>query len=452
MLRSSASTVGSLFDLIKSTPSHQENYDHAARKIRSGAPSLVSKSPGSIASFNSSSRYQPSSCSTYSASAPAAPCSSPQIFKRQYIHQAIRLVDDALTEQDKGSCCDESYALDCYLGSLEYLLSAISSETSLNRQIGSADRQAMVHAKLNSLLRKTEEFSSLRDSQEDLLAPKGSPNGWWNGILKRPALSKERSVNIGPAFSSAPTDLATQCSCGRKVLVKIPDGMLSNSQQVAEPPEAHKVGVKNDKYLIIRLYEFTVAIVFTTTCFIKATVIPHLMTFLLTSFLSTIVYLEKRFQIVNLLLGMAIGVIKILLKIFQDYHFNQQLGNLASWLISHLVKVALAFVKREDLTHLTQLFDLGTYAHEPSNPREGNDGIKRTGSDSTIVHNFFGAQAPAAYQPSLRVTGGSSSSSSRFSTLSKSTYPFDQAKPSGSNPLRNGTSNGLYCRANSYRF
>jgi hypothetical protein len=40
------------------------------------------------------------------------PASGParNIFKKQYIHQAIRLVDDALMEQDKGACCDESFA------------------------------------------------------------------------------------------------------------------------------------------------------------------------------------------------------------------------------------------------------------------------------------------------------------------------------------------------------
>jgi hypothetical protein len=116
MFSTPTSKAGSLFDLMRSSPSpapsssYQECHDHSSRTARSGAPSLQSKSPASIASFNSGSRYQPSSCSTYSASALPGSGLSRNIFKKQYIHQAIRLVDDALMEQEKGSSCDESYA------------------------------------------------------------------------------------------------------------------------------------------------------------------------------------------------------------------------------------------------------------------------------------------------------------------------------------------------------
>lgn len=116
MLSTPTSKTAALFDRIRSTSStpsssyNQECHDNIIRTARSGAPSLQSKSPPSIASFNSGSRYQTSSCSTYSASAAPGAGPSRNIFKKQYIHQAIRLVDDALMEQDKGPCCDESYA------------------------------------------------------------------------------------------------------------------------------------------------------------------------------------------------------------------------------------------------------------------------------------------------------------------------------------------------------
>ncbi|WAQ88816.1 hypothetical protein PtA15_10A236 [Puccinia triticina] len=416
---------GTLFDLIRSSPSttsssYQDSQENSTRLTRSGAPSLLSRSPPSIASFNSASRYQPSSCSTYSAS--ALPGSGPprEIFKKQYIHQAIRLVDDALMEQDKGSCCDESFALDCYLASLEYLLSAFPMESNFDRQIGSVDRQAIVHAKLVNLIRRTEEFSGASPHEQEP-GPRSAESrraGWWKGVWGR-AGSGKAGCESSPAYVSAPSELAAQCSCGRKVLVKIPDWLLSGTPTPEPFHQPEKAPARRG--YIAQLWAWLLAGIWWAIGMINGVVIPYLVTSSIRTSIALVIYIEKKFQIVNILLRLVITTIRVLVKISQDYHLNQQIGDLFSWIISHLVKIALAFVKQGDLENLNQLFDANPSHHTDCRPPDHPP--KPTGDSQYRVENLLKSHS----QPSqIFVDRGGSSSSSRFSLKSDSTYQLNR--------------------------
>ncbi|KAI7944777.1 hypothetical protein MJO28_010472 [Puccinia striiformis f. sp. tritici] len=427
MFSTPTSKAGTLFDLIRSSPttassSYQESHENLTKVARSGAPSLQSKSPPSIASFNSGSRYQPSTCSTYSASALAGSGPSRNIFKKQYVHQAIRLVDDALMEQDKGACCDDSYALDCYLASLEYLLSALPMEANLDRQIGSVERQAIVHAKLVNLIRRTEEFSCLNQEHQDSdLTSTEPPIGWWNGVWKRAGSGKARVEPNSPTLVAVPSELAAQCSCGRKVLVKIPDGLLSSTptQEHFHQPETETTS----RGFLTQIWAWMLAGFLWALGIINGIVIPYLVTNTIKMTVGVVVYLEKRFQIVNFLLMFVINTIKLLVKISQDYQFNQQIGDLFSWLISHLIKIALAFIKQGDLEHLNQLFEVNNPGNH-NDRRPPDDAAKPIVADNNRLANLL--KSPSQPGQTFIDRGTSGSSSSKFSLTSDRTYQVNR--------------------------
>ncbi|PLW40828.1 hypothetical protein PCASD_07354 [Puccinia coronata f. sp. avenae] len=450
MFSTPTSKAGSLFDLMRSSPSpasssYQECHDHSSRTARSGAPSLQSKSPASIASFNSGSRYQPSSCSTYSASALPGSGLSRNIFKKQYIHQAIRLVDDALMEQEKGSSCDESYALDCYLGSLEYLLSAFSAESNLDRQIGSVERQAIVHAKLVSLIRRTEEFSAPHKQEPESYPTATEPsNGWWNGVWGRVAPSKIVSENT-PIFVSAPSELAAQCVCGRKVLVKIPESMLPDTptQEHLQQPEKEA----SSRGLIARLWGWILMGFFWTIGIINGRILPWIATFTIRTAVGVVIYLEKKFQIVNFMLNLVINTIKLLIKISRDYKINQQIGDLLSWIISHLLKFALAFVKQGDLEQLGQLLDVNPANHNHDRRKQDSSKSGAVNNNVRVLENLF---MPQPHPSQTFVERGRSSS--RFSLKSDATYQVNRPDHHYSNWTRAGTSSSSFAlRPDSHR-
>ncbi|KAA1091931.1 hypothetical protein PGT21_011518 [Puccinia graminis f. sp. tritici] len=448
MFGTPTSKAGTLFDLIRSSPStassaYQDSQESATRHARSGAPSLLSKSPPSIASFNSGSRYQPSSCSTYSASALPASGPARNIFKKQYIHQAIRLVDDALMEQDKGSCCDEAFALDCYLASLEYLLSAFPMETNFDRQIGSVDRQAIVHAKLVNLIRRTEEFSGPNPHEQAEPNPSspGPQGGWWNGVWRRAGSGKAR-LESGPAYVSAPSELAAQCSCGRRVLVKIPDWLLASSTPTQEQSNQPQ-NQTTRRGFIATLWAWLLAGILWAIGIINGIVIPYIVTTTIKISVAVVVYLEKKFQIVNLLLKLVINTIKVLVKISQDCQFNQQVGDFVSWIISHLLRIALAFVKQGDLQNLNQLFDIHPSTHtdrpHPDHPKP------------TVDNNRLDNLLKSHSQPTqLFADRGSGSSSSRFSRTSDSTYQVNRPERLVSTWTSGNPSSPFSTKPNSY--
>lgn len=430
MFGTPTSTVSSMFDIIRSPPSvsshsHHKNKESIGVNAASGVLNRPSKSSPSISSFNSSGQYQPSSCSTYSPSTPAVVGSNSDIFKRQYVTQAIRLVDDALMEQEKGSCCDESYAFDCYLASLEYLLSAVSTETNLFRQIGSVDRQEIIHAKLINLIRCTEEFSGSNQEYDSTSTsrPTKSTTGWWNGVLARIDSSKSAQES-SDVFISTPSELAAQCDCGRKILVKIPEYFLPDPL-----PDRHpEISNAERRGFFVGAYIWIFNLIYTAISIINGFILPSLISFFIRTTLAFVVYIEKRFDIVNLILNFFVSMIKLLLKISQDYNFNKQIVDFFSWLISKMVKIALAFVKSDDIKNMNLLFDLSTI----ENNNEDQDFRKNLGDVNARSHSFQRFQPQIIHQSNNKFTGGSTSSSSRFSMKSDSTYQINHKdhKPS----------------------
>jgi len=447
MFGTPTSKTTALFDRIRSTSStpsssYQECHDNVIRTARSGAPSLQSKSPPSIASFNSGSRYQPSSCSTYSASAAPGAGPSRNIFKKQYIHQAIRLVDDALMEQDKGPCCDESYAVDCYLASLEYLLSAFPTGNILDRQIGSVDRQAVVHAKLVNLIRQTEEFSAPTQHDPNLHSTSTEPpSGWLNGVWKRAISSKMRLENT-PTIVSTPSDLVAPCACGRKVVVKIPDSMAFNtpSQVHLQQPQVATAS----RGFIARFLGWILAGIFWVIGIVNGIIIPSIVTFTIRTSVAVVVYLEKRFQIVNFILKLVINAIRLLVKISRDYQFNQHIAELFSWIISHLLKIALAFVKQGDLEQLEQIFDVNPNSHNDCRNQE----LLKPAPENNRLESFLISQS----QPSqLFMDHGTIPSSSRFSLKSDSTYQVNRSDGNFPTWTARASSSSFPLKPDSYR-
>ncbi|KNZ53591.1 uncharacterized protein VP01_3195g4 [Puccinia sorghi] len=432
MLSTPTSKTAALFDRIRSTSStpsssyNQECHDNIIRTARSGAPSLQSKSPPSIASFNSGSRYQTSSCSTYSASAAPGAGPSRNIFKKQYIHQAIRLVDDALMEQDKGPCCDESYAVDCYLASLEYLLSAFPTGNLHDRQMGSGlfDRHAVVHAKLVNLIRQTEEFSAPTQHESNSHSTSTeSPSGWLNGVWQRAISSKMRLENT-PTFVSTPSDLAAQCACGRKVLVKIPESMVSNTPSQVHLQQSQVATASRG--FIAGFLGWILAGIFWVIGIINGVIIPYIVTFTIRTSVAVVIYLEKRFQIVNFILKLVINAIKLLVKISRDYQFNQYIAEVFSWIISHLLKIALVFVKQGDLEQLEKIFDVNTNSQ---NDCRNQERLIKPAPENNRLESFLISQS----QPSqLFMDHGTIPLSSRFSLKSDSTYQVN--RPDGNIP------------------
>jgi uncharacterized membrane protein YgcG len=198
-------------------------------------------------------------------------------------------------------------------------------------------------------------------------------------------------------------------------LVKIPDWLLSSStptqEQSNQPPKQ-----TTRRGFIATLWAWLLAGILWAIGIINGIVIPYIVTTTIKISVAVLVYLEKKFQIVNFLLKLVINTIKLLVKISQDCQFNQQVGDFVSWIISHLLRIALAFVKQGDLQNLSQLFDINP------NDRPHPDHPKPT-TDNNRLDNMLKSHS----QPSqMFADRGSGSSSSRFSLTSDSTYQVNR--------------------------
>ncbi|POW16483.1 hypothetical protein PSTT_01317 [Puccinia striiformis] len=364
MFSTPTSKAGTLFDLIRSSPttassSYQESHEN------------LTKSLSTLYLFDIL-RFGFSWIRTFA-----------QYLQETIRHQAIRLVDDALMEQDKGACCDDSYALDCYLASLEYLLSALPMEANLDRQIGSGHRPRQT-CQFDS---SNQEFSCLNQEHQDSdLTSTEPPIGWWNGVWKRAGSGKARVEPNSPALVAVPSELAAQCSCGRKVLVKIPDGLLSSTPT---QEHFHQPETETTRGFLTQIWAWMLAGFLWALGIINGIVIPYLVTNTIKMTVGVVVYLEKRFQIVNFL----------------------------------LMFIALAFIKQGDLEHLNQLFEVNNPGNH-NDRRPPDDAAKPIVADNNRLANLL--KSPSQPGQTFIDRGTSGSSSSKFSLTSDRTYQVNR--------------------------
>ncbi|KAG0141427.1 hypothetical protein CROQUDRAFT_663835 [Cronartium quercuum f. sp. fusiforme G11] len=360
------------------------------------------------------------------------------MFSSKHLQQAIHLADEALEELNKADEADEAYTVDCYLSALDYLIAALPKNSALSDFPGSAYRQHLLHSKLDNLLVRSDQAFEPEHGTicpNTPLTPSG-PLTWMRFFLPSGFNQSEQSAPLREIHQSS--QWTAQCQCGRTLSL----------QQASEVDQSDK------RVESLAWSDVILASIVSLVISFKNSPFPSIISHLVRSFISWMIYLEAVFEIQRRTFLALTVMIRRLAELDAELGIAKSIGNLISWILEFLLKVALALARGEGPGQsLIQAQDWRSESYKPqkaippqgsrltsgspSNERvQGRLTLKspsRSSSIRRIPHNVpsqrvLGPTSPSVstsrVDPSLRRTRSSnassvSSASSQFTKVEK---------------------------------
>ncbi|KAI8450207.1 hypothetical protein BY996DRAFT_6417599 [Phakopsora pachyrhizi] len=407
--------------------------------------------------------------------------SSIEMISKQYVHQSIRLARDALSEQDKGSFSDASYTLDCYLASMEYLLSAIPNPHYFVKAL--SEKSPMVRIKLEQLSTQLEELKiKLIDEleEEDVhqgleakiietqsydrvsIKAEGGNGSWINWSIVKNILptSLTKADRLGEDLSqkyltkrnsnkfllSSPegidfdedeleeegsvelVELVRHCHCGRRVKMKLPhwinNNNYNNEDYRRERTESINRGDQmRDERSQTGWPEAIFSFLITIVLMIKQSPLPYWLKLIITSIFSGLIYIEAKLELRRLIWRGFVGSIDRLKKLDHEFGLNQMIADFISWLINRSFIFLCAITKLGQQNNMS-FNDQAEEISKSSSKRRvsGDDGFE----DVKSLNNKSWISGLTPSFSSISMINNKNSSSSSLKSASNDQYNNSQ--------------------------